>query len=384
MSISHSKWDINGGHLEGVVSMSIFDQGSGMNPFPWMQEKLLSALQAAAATIDVANEPDTTPWYRDKLRSLGDALLTRLMPVTALVFGLPQEAVAPEEWSPAVREGTLGLARWCKKWDIADPRQIGFGALATLKNEDEVEEKAAVSGKAPDVHDECAEFRSLLYSHLVRRLVDSQLSDPAHRFLAWALAGLRMSDFEDVCVLSKRFLPTDIGCSREETTAAYRELYEEGIIERVDGIPNLRADSIALRVVVQGVNESKHPGEYRDEVFGFEGARVGGQLTRGNILSVRLTKPAQKALRWIRNTDDLAELAGVLQDLLGKDKVFIEKVTIDAPPHLEELVLSAHIRVPFDANEKELEVNIAVSADKWIQERFLRSGLAKTERRESV
>jgi hypothetical protein len=33
------------------------------------------------------------------------------------VFGLPQEAVATEEFSPAVREGTLGLARWCKKWD---------------------------------------------------------------------------------------------------------------------------------------------------------------------------------------------------------------------------------------------------------------------------
>ena len=40
------------------------------NPLPWLREKTLRAMQVAGSLVDVANEPDTTAWYKRKLLRL--------------------------------------------------------------------------------------------------------------------------------------------------------------------------------------------------------------------------------------------------------------------------------------------------------------------------
>jgi len=44
--------------------MSVFE---GFPPGPWLAEKTLAALELAASLVDLANEPDTTAWYRKTL-----------------------------------------------------------------------------------------------------------------------------------------------------------------------------------------------------------------------------------------------------------------------------------------------------------------------------
>ena len=98
--------------------MSIFDPTSGKDPSAWLMEKSLAALESAVKLIDLANESDTTPWYRKNLRFIGEHLINRLLPMTALFHGVPEEGVLPEEWENIIEKGTFELARWCRKWDV--------------------------------------------------------------------------------------------------------------------------------------------------------------------------------------------------------------------------------------------------------------------------
>jgi hypothetical protein len=86
--------------------MSIFNPDSPLNPGPWLQEKVLVVLQVATKLIDLANERDTTPWYRRKLKDLGGQLVSRLAPIVALVHAAGDEAASTDEWRPILDEGT--------------------------------------------------------------------------------------------------------------------------------------------------------------------------------------------------------------------------------------------------------------------------------------
>jgi len=102
--------------------MSIFD-GDDINPVPYLSEKTLSALQYAAALIDLANEPDTTTWYKRNLMEIAEGIVVHLVPAVAVLNWSGQESA--EQSRAILNGGTFALARWCKKHNIGNPTQIG-------------------------------------------------------------------------------------------------------------------------------------------------------------------------------------------------------------------------------------------------------------------
>jgi hypothetical protein len=74
-------------------------------------------------------------------------------------------------------------------------------------------------------------------------------------------------------------LPNDIGASSAETEAAFRTLWEAGVIEPVDYLPAPEnRDSFRVRLALLGDNETKYPPPYQPQNFG-PGRRDGLQAS---------------------------------------------------------------------------------------------------------
>ena len=201
--------------------MSIF---SGVfAALPWLQEKTLCALQSAVGLIDLANEPDTTDWYRRNLTAIAEQMFEKLAPVVALLHGAGAEAADREEWKPILAGGSFALATWCRKWKIADPVNMAKGSIKHLRTVEEHEEKAeeitpeSFSGDTQSA----LQLKLEIYSSMSQLLLTDKVSGQAQRLLLWMMRGLWLSDPPDVVSVSRKFLPTDIGVSNEETAAAY-------------------------------------------------------------------------------------------------------------------------------------------------------------------
>lgn len=278
--------------------MSIFDRSAPFNPLPWIREKTLAATADAARLVDLANEPDTTAWYSRALREHASRLLGRLVPLTVLVHDAPGEAAEGDAWQPIVERGSLALARWMKDSGIEDwPAQVG---LTEPRDGDQDDKSEVIEPEIISAEDQRAVLHKLeIYASLCRRMLREELEPGAQRLLLWLLGDLYLSPLADVVAVSRRFLPGDLGLQHDETLAAYRSLYEKGFIERVDHLPNLRPEALALRLLVPGWNESKHAAPYRPEVFGFEGDFVAGQRTIPGQLSLGLEDHRRRILeRW--------------------------------------------------------------------------------------
>lgn len=350
--------------------MSIFDPNSGLNAIPWLQEKVLVVLQVATKLIDLANERDTTAWYRRKLKDLASQLVGRLAPVAALVYGAGDEAAKNEEWGPILEEGTPALARWCKKWDIADPRHEGFGTTVFPRPPDDSAEKGEVSEFEETQPDDLTalERKLQIYSSMSGRLLHDKLSRPAHRLLLWLLHDLWLTTPPDVVAVSRRHLPTDIGVSNEEAATAYKELYDLRLIERVEPRePRERDDRLGIRLIVEGLNDRKHEVAYREETFGFAGARINGKTTCGNIMTLRL-QPAWSAVmeRWAHADGELAKLVTFLRVKLSEDRSYVEAVQIEEKRGDRRLRLDH--RFPIDEDQIALEKDIESLVDAWFRE----------------
>ena len=62
----------------------------------------------------------------------------------------------------------------------------------------------------------------------------------------------------------------------------------------------MREYDIALKLVVEGMNDSKHPRQYdENEVFGHPGIRIGGEFSTGNIFIIKFDGKLNKALSWL-------------------------------------------------------------------------------------
>jgi hypothetical protein len=355
--------------------MSIFDPESGFDPLPWLQEKTLDCLVESARLVDLANEPDTNAWYAKTLRSRASRLVGRLAPIVALLHRAGAEAAASEAWQPVLNGGSFALAAWCKKWQISDPATAGFGAVASAPDEAEAEPKSEALEPGLAEVDEATSLgiRLDIYGAFSRRLVHETLTESERRLVMWLLAELWHSPLPDIAVVSKRFLPTDIGCTAEETAVAYRSLYERGVIERVDGLPDLSETALALRLIDEGTNESRHPAAYREETFGFPGARVNGQPTLGNLLHVGVPDRLWTALeRWRPQVtaDDLTALATHLQERIGTDRVFIEAVELGSSRGLPEIVV--RLRYGWDEDDLELQARLAEATEHWLRGQLVR------------
>ncbi len=353
--------------------MSIFDSSKGWDPSSWLQEKTLAALEETARLVDLANEPDTTPWYAKTLRERAGRLANRLVPVVALLHQAGQQAADHEEWGLMLEGGSFGLARWCKKFGIADPNRIALQAAGALVLDDSEEREGKEEEIYPEVisaeDDQAQDLKLQIYSSRTRRLLHADLSEAERRLELWLLAELWLSPYADTVVVSKKFLPGDIDCTPEDTAESYRAMYERGAIERVD-LPDLRPESLALRLVVPGTNDSKHPLPFREESFGFPGARIGGQITSGNMFGMAIPVNATRRLANQSATvvaEELEELRRRIQGHLGDDRVYIE--TVELAPVGGSAGLRVRLRQRLDDDDRLLRLGIEKVLETWSRSR---------------
>lgn len=335
---------------------------------PWLREKVLAALVEAARLVDLANEPDTTDWYARTLKERAGRLIGRLAPIAALVHGAGQEAADHDAWGPIVERGTFALARWQKDFGIQDPG-AALNLLATDPAEDAEDKEEVVEQEVVDAKDRrTLDWRISIYASIARRMMLEELTEPARLLLLWLLHEIQASPYADVAAVSKRFLPGDIGVSSDDALAAYRELYDKGFVERVDGIPNLRADALALRIVVPYMNESKHKPSFRDERFGFEGDVIGGRRTIGTRVFLDLETPMRAALRrWRRSGVSLDALRDAIQKRVDQDRIFIESVHFRTiGDDTEGLDLS--LRYPIEDDEEDFRSILGAALDDVLRE----------------
>lgn len=354
--------------------MRTSDPPTDANALVYLQEKSLSSLQVAVELIDLAREPDTTPWYQRKLKEIGGALIGRLVPMVVFVHGVERQAAAWDEWKPLLDGGSFAFGAWCKKWDIADPMSVAFGAIVAPRSDAETEDRLAeimreVTG-GDDLEEEQRRFH--VYGAMMTRLLYDGLPPGAQRLLLWLLRDLRFASCGDVVVVSRRYLPSDIGLSPAETKEACRTLYERGLIERVDQIGTDECtDALALRLVVEGMNDSRHPPAYRDEDFGFAGACMGGKPTIGNIKRVTLSESLAAAFqRWFSEGQGLNDLKESLQAGLVAERVFIQEIWAETRP--SGLGIVVQCRYPPDEDEARLDQEITTAAESWLRERLTR------------
>lgn len=343
------------------------------NPTRWLQEKTLYALEAAVSLVDVANEPDTTAWYKRKLVRTAELIVDRLAPVVAFLNQAGPEAADREEWGPVLDGGSFALATWCRKWKIGDPTKIAKGSLLHLRTVEEDEEKAEELLSEPfEGNFEAAyDIKLQIYSYMSRRLLDQELSPAAQKFLLWMLGDLWLSDPPDVVGVSRRFLPTDIAVTREEATSAYKELYDRGLIERVAPTnTEERPDRLGLRLVVHGLNDSRHASPYQEEEFGYPGARIAGKPTLGQGKFVELPETFSAMLgRWFKEARELTELRDFVQARLGEDKVYVERAEVKFYKDLPRLIV--YFRHPIDAESERLESELSALAEQWLKEKLV-------------
>ena len=354
--------------------MSIFDPNSQLNPIPWLQEKTLAALVEAARLVDLANEPDTTDWYARTLKEHARRLIGRLAPMTALVHGAGQEAADHAAWGPIVDRGMFALARWQKDFGVQDPG-AELNLLATDPPDDADEKQEVVEQEIIDAEDQrTLNRRLMMYAAIARRMMLEELSEPARLLLLWLLHEIQLSPYADVAAVSKRFLPGDIGVSSDDALAAYRELYDKSFIERVDALPNLREDALALRIVVSHLNESKHKPPFRDETFGFKGDVIGGRRTIGNRIFLELETPMRAALRrWRRSDVSLDAVRDAIQERVDQDRIFIESVQFRTfSDGTEGLDLS--VRYPLEDDEEDFGPILGTALDDALRELLAEGG----------
>ncbi len=202
---------------------------------------------------------------------------------------------------------------------------------------------------------------------LARRMLNEDLPDGARRLLLFLMGHLRYSRHADIVLVSKRFLPGDIGVSAADAADAYRALYESEFIERVDALTEGAEDGLALRLLVEGFNDRKQATAYREETFGFPGARIGGKPTMGNILSLPVSGFVQQSLKgWPALTDeDRQSLRQWLQEAVGAERAFIEETKLVGDGAAG--ILEVKLRVPLEESDDEIRILLAPAADAWFR-----------------
>lgn len=307
------------------MSVFRFDPNDPKNPFPYLAEKSLLALREAARLVDLANEPDTAEWYAKELRARAERMISRLVLVVGVAYQTGPEAVQRDAWAGIVERGSFALAKWCKEFDIEHPMQREFGLVVDPDEEAEVPEASKLVGSetlVPMDAEQGAWVRIQVYGTLCRTLADDELTRGERRLLAWLLSSLQFASYADIAEISRRFLPRDIDCPHEETVAAYRGLWDRGLIRRVDGL--CEEDRLALRLIAGGLNNPKNTIDYRDEDFGREGDWINGKRTTISRIHVELPETLATVLaRW---RVDYIGLREHLQERVGVHRVVIGQV----------------------------------------------------------
>lgn len=255
---------------------------------------------------------------------------------------------------------------------MVEIRHVAQNAITTPRSAEDDEEKSLTPEETLlSADDEAAiEMRLEICQRICLKLLDENIPDAARRILAWAGYHLGLSQHADVVKISKRFLPGDIQRTPQDTSEGYRALYELRLIERIDGLSN-NNDVLALRIAIDGLNSSKHPSVYRDEVFGFEGARVNGESTFSNDIFVKIPDKLSRFLTRdasvIRNK--LPELKLLLKNSISPERVFISDVEyLPAGESSKYPSLRISFRQPLSClSTTTVEEHITVTTNAWLK-----------------
>ena len=224
----------------------------------WVREKLESVLAGIATVADIAKDPETAPWYRRNLRepvfrAFHDGLKVLLWNEKRL-----------DEWDGGVIEqvtgnGTMGLVALLNRLKV--PHQIRTDA-PTVDPRD-VEGRELVLATAPPQRlavPWANPVRQAVIQITLMRLADRRglLTGDELRLLAWVAHHVAIFECADTCVLSRQHMFADMGIGDAEGAEALRGLLEKRLVQEVKNMPVNRERTIALRVLVEDVNDARH------------------------------------------------------------------------------------------------------------------------------
>jgi hypothetical protein len=219
----------------------------------WVCEKLEYVVEALARIADIAKDPETPEWYRRNLRQHLTLGFNGALKVVCYAHDCTNDW-KPEHVAQAVEHGTLGVAALLGELGI--PHRLDPGE-PTIDLDDESDREPPTSDEVPaPVDDPWTGIRREIISHTIFRLAGSELADNERRLLAWIAWHVARSDYEDVALMTERFLASDVGLSKEDGQAALAALLDKKAIELV---PELRDETrVAIRLRVDGLNDRRH------------------------------------------------------------------------------------------------------------------------------
>lgn len=96
--------------------------------------------------------------------------------------------------------------------------------------------------------------------HVTSRLADRgrALSETEARVLGWIAYHVCTSEYADIGLLSPEFLGSDVGLSKDDGAAALQGLIDKKIVEKVPELEGIELRRLALRIVVEGLNDRRH------------------------------------------------------------------------------------------------------------------------------
>ena len=356
---------------------------------PWLQEKSLAALKDAAKLIDLANDPETADWYAKALRRRGQSLVASLLPLVTTLFEADDAAMTPKQVSGISEGGSFALAKWCKQNRVGDPRDIADNLIRYRQGEREARSESD-DQESPRAEDSLGvsapgkraarrmlirsddkrglPLKTAVFGGMAYRMLRDTWPPTAVELMLWLLSRLEQSEFADVVTVSPKFLPGDIGTSPEAITEAYDWLYERGCIERIQDADVTDQNQLALRLVVEGVNESREPAPHRPETFGFPGYMINGRRAEWCFIDVPVTSSAAEALAgWRDRSASLDELQGALQRAFGDEQVVCELRLVGARGARQ---VHVKLRALPDRDEELLVRRATEITERWLQERY--------------
>lgn len=224
----------------------------------WVQEKLGNVLEALGGIADIAKDPETPAWYKRNLRqhlhrAFGDGLKVLLW-----------SHDRTEDWNlEAIRQptehGTLGLAALLNEMKV--PHHLSTG-VPSFDPEDDDDREPPNPPEAPQKSaDPWADpIRQAVMRHVTSRLADRGrgLAESEARLLGWIAYHVTTSEYADIGLLTPEFLGSDVGLSKEDGAAALQGLIDKKIVEKVPELEGIELRRLALRIVVEGLNDRQH------------------------------------------------------------------------------------------------------------------------------
>ena len=122
------------------------------------------------------------------------------------------------------------------------------------------------------------------------------------------------------------------------------------------------------------MNESKHPTPYREEEFGYPGARIDGKQTIGTLLLLSPPATLGEAFgRWFSTASaaDLASLRDRMQTEVGESRAYVE--TVKCSEVGGNVRISVSVRYPLDDDEAPLQAALEATLAEWLRDRLVAS-----------